>query len=224
EDGSIAGQVTGLDIDGDALSFAVDGAPANGTVTMNPDGSFSYTPAPNFNGTDSFTYTVSDGNGGTTTGTVSVNVAAVNDAPTTSGGTANGNEDTVVTGQLAATDVDGDALSFGLAPNGAPANGTVTVNPDGSYIYTPAANFNGTDSFTYTVSDGQGGTTTGSISITVDPANDAPTTSGATLAGQEDGSIAGQVTGLDIDGDALSFAVDGAPANGTVTMNPDGSF
>ncbi|MBN9497444.1 MAG: tandem-95 repeat protein [Alphaproteobacteria bacterium] len=224
EDGSIAGQVTGVDIDGDALSFAVDGAPANGTVTMNPDGSFSYTPAPNFNGTDSFTYMVSDGNGGTTTGTVSVNVAAVNDAPTTAGGTANGDEDSTVTGQLAATDVDGDALTFGLAQNGAPQHGTVTVNPDGSYTYTPAANFNGTDSFTYTVSDGNGGTTTGSISITVDPANDAPTTSGATLAGQEDGSIAGQVTGLDIDGDALSFAVDGAPSNGTVTMNPDGSF
>jgi large repetitive protein len=224
EDGSIAGQVTGYDADGDALSFAVDGAPANGTVTMNPDGSFSYTPAANFNGTDSFTYTVSDGNGGTTTGTVSVNVAAVNDAPTTSGGAANVAEDGSVTGQLAATDVDGDALSFGLAANGAPANGTVTVNPDGSYTYTPAANFNGTDSFTYTVSDGNGGVTTGSISITVDPANDAPTTSGASLAGQEDGSIAGQVTGLDIDGDALTFAVDGAPANGTVTMNPDGSF
>ncbi len=224
EDGTIAGQVTGHDVDGDALSFAVDGAPANGTVTMNPDGSFSYTPAANFNGTDSFTYTVSDGNGGTTTGTVSVNVAAVNDAPTTSGGTADVAEDGSVTGQLAATDVDGDALTFGLAQNGAPEHGTVTVNPDGSYTYTPAANFNGTDSFTYTVSDGQGGTATGSISVTVDPTNDAPTTSGATLAGQEDGTIAGQVTGHDVDGDALTFAVDGAPANGTVTMNPDGSF
>jgi VCBS repeat-containing protein len=224
EDGTITGQVTGHDVDGDALSFAVDGAPANGTVTMNPDGSFSYTPAANFNGTDSFTYTVSDGNGGTTTGTVSVNVAAVNDAPTTSGGTASGTEDGSVTGQLAATDVDGDALTFGLAQNGAPANGTVTVNPDGSYTYTPAANFNGTDSFTYTVSDGNGGVATGSISVTVDPTNDAPTTSGASLAGQEDGTIAGQVTGHDVDGDALTFAVAGAPANGTVTMNPDGSF
>ncbi len=224
EDGTIAGQVTGHDVDGDALTFAVDGAPANGTVTMNPDGSFSYTPAPNFNGTDLFTYTVSDGNGGTTTGTVSVNVAAVNDAPTTAGGTATGNEDTAITGQLAASDVDGDALTFGLAQNGGPAHGTVTVNPDGSYTYTPAANFNGTDSFTYTVSDGNGGVTTGSVSVTVDPVNDAPTTSGATLAGQEDGSIAGQVTGHDVDGDALTFALDGAPANGAVTFNPDGTF
>ncbi|MEA5501922.1 Ig-like domain-containing protein, partial [Halotia wernerae UHCC 0503] len=224
EDGSIAGQVTGLDIDGDALTFAVDGAPANGTVTMNPDGSFSYTPAANFNGTDSFTYTVSDANGGTTTGTVSVNVAAVNDAPTTSGGAANVAEDGSVTGQLSGSDVDGDTITFGLAENGAPANGNVTINPDGSYSYTPNPNFAGTDSFTYSISDGNGGTALGTISVTVTNSNDAPTTSGASLAGQEDGTIAGQVTGHDADGDALTFAVDGAPANGSVTMNPDGSF
>jgi large repetitive protein len=224
EDGSIAGQVTGADVDGNTLSYALDGAPANGTVTMNPNGTFSYVPAANFNGTDTFTYTVSDGQGGTTTGTVSVNVAAVNDAPTTSGGAATGAEDGTVTGTLTGSDVDGDTLSFGLAPNGAPANGTVTINPNGTYSYTPAANFNGTDSFTYAISDGQGGTTLGTISVTVSPTNDAPTTSGATVAGQEDGSIAGQVTGSDIDGNTLSYALDGAPANGTVTMNPNGTF
>ena len=104
---------------------------------MNPDGSYSYTPAANFNGTDSFTYTVSDGKGGTTTGTISVDVAAVNDTPTTSGGAASGNEDAPIIGQLAATDPDGDALSYSIAPNGAPAHGTVTLNLDGSYTYTP---------------------------------------------------------------------------------------
>jgi len=224
EDGSIAGQVTGVDIDGDALSFAVDGAPANGTVTMNPDGC--YTPAPNFNGTDSFTYTVSDGNGGTTTGTVSVNVAAVNDAPVAANTTASGAEDNVVTGQLTATDVDGDALTFGLAPNGGPANGTVTVNPDGSYTYTPVANFNGTDSFTYTVSDGNGGTSTGTISVDVAAVNDAPVTADVTVPGSEDNTIAGQLAATDVDGDALTYALapNGGPANGVVTVNPDGSY
>ncbi|MFM7345922.1 MAG: Ig-like domain-containing protein, partial [Tagaea sp.] len=72
----------------------------------------------------------------------------MNDAPTTTGGTAAGNEDTVVTGQLTGADVDGNPLSFALVPSGAPANGTVTVNPNGTYSYTPNANFNGTDSFT----------------------------------------------------------------------------
>jgi VCBS repeat-containing protein len=141
---------------------------------MNPDGSFSYTPAANFNGTDSFTYTVSDGNGGTTTGTVSVNVAAVNDGPVAANATASGTEDNVVTGQLTATDIDGDTLTFALADNGGPAHGSVTVNPDGSYTYTPNADWAGTDSFTYQVSDGNGGVTTATVSVDVAPVADVP--------------------------------------------------
>ncbi|MFM7345921.1 MAG: tandem-95 repeat protein [Tagaea sp.] len=226
EDTVIAGQLSATDANGDPLTYALaaNGGPANGTVTINPNGTYSYTPNANFNGTDTFTYTVSDGRGGTDTATVTLNVAAVNDAPTTAGGTAAGNEDTVVTGQLTGADVDGNALSFALVPSGAPANGTVTVNPNGTYSYTPNANFNGTDSFTYRVSDGQGGTTTGTISINVSPVNDAPTTSGATVSGQEDGSIAGQVTGADVGGNPLIFALGQGPANGSVTMNPNGTF
>jgi large repetitive protein len=226
EDTATTGQLQAQDPNGDPLTFSIaqNGGPAHGTVTINPNGSYTYTPAANYNGADSFTYTVSDGNGGTATGTIVVNVASVNDAPTTAGGTASGNEDTVVTGALSAADIDGGTLSFALAPSGAPANGSVTINPNGTYSYTPAANFNGTDSFTYRVSDGQGGTVTGTVSIVVSPTNDAPVTSGATVAGQEDGSIAGQVTGTDVDGNALSFALGQGPANGSVTMNPDGTF
>ena len=110
-----------------------------------------------------------------------------------SGGSALATEDTVVTGQIAASDVDGDVLTFGLASNGSPAHGTVTVNPDGSYSYTPAANFNGTDSFTYTVSDGKGGTTSGTISVNVGAVNDGPTTSGGTASGAEDTIVTGQI-------------------------------
>ncbi|MBI1244082.1 MAG: tandem-95 repeat protein, partial [Alphaproteobacteria bacterium] len=228
EDGAINGRIVASDPDGDALTYAIpqDGGPAHGTVALNPDGSYSYTPAANFNGTDSFTYTVSDGNGGVTTGTVQVSVAAVNDAPTTSGGTASGNEDTPITGQIAASDVDGDALTFGLAQNGGPAHGSVTVNPDGSYTYTPSANYNGTDSFTYTVADGNGGTTTGTVSIDVAAVNDAPTTTGGTATGNEDTPITGQIAASDVDGDALTFglAQNGGPAHGSVTVNPDGSY
>ena len=69
------------DVDGDALVATGGASPSNGTLTLNPDGSFTYTPAPNFHGTDSFTYTASDGNGGTATATVTINVTSVNDAP-----------------------------------------------------------------------------------------------------------------------------------------------
>ena len=228
EDAPITGQLAGADVDGDALSFSVpvSGAPQHGSVTVAADGSYTYTPNANFNGTDSFTYTVSDGKGGTTTGTINIDVASVNDGPTTSGGTASGVEDNVVTGQIAASDVDGDALTFGLASNGGPAHGAVTVNPDGSYSYTPAANFNGTDSFTYTVSDGKGGTTTGTIAVNVAAVNDGPTTSGGAASGNEDTAISGHLIAADIDGDTLSFSVpvSGAPQHGSVTVAADGSY
>ncbi len=226
EDGTVTGQIVASDVDGDTLSYSVpaNGAPANGTVSIAADGSYTYTPNANFNGTDSFTYTVSDGKGGTTTGTISVSVGAVNDGPATAGGTASGTEDGTVTGQLSASDVEGDALTFGLAANGGPANGTVTVNSDGSYSYTPAANFNGTDSFTYTVSDGNGGTTTGTITVDVGAVNDTPVGADAAAAGEEDTAIAGQLAATDVDGDALAYSLDNGPANGSVTLNLDGSY
>ena len=228
EDTPIIGQLAGADVDGDALSFSVpvSGAPQHGSVTVAADGSYTYTPSANFNGTDSFTYTVSDGKGGTTTGTINIDVASVNDGPTTSGGTASGAEDNVVTGQIAASDVDGDALTFGLASNGGPAHGAVTVNPDGSYSYTPTANYNGADSFTYTVSDGKGGTTTGTIVVDVAAVNDGPTTAGGAASGSEDATISGQLIAADVDGDALSFSVpvSGAPQHGSVTVAADGSY
>ncbi|MBL8808478.1 MAG: tandem-95 repeat protein, partial [Rhodospirillales bacterium] len=228
EDTQIVGQLQASDADGDALSYALaeDGAPQHGSITLNLDGSYTYTPAANFNGTDSFTYTVSDGKGGFATATVALDVAAVNDAPTTAGGMASVTEDTVVTGQIAATDVEGDALTFGLAPNGGPVNGTVTVNPDGSYSYTPAADFNGTDTFTYTVSDGNGGTTTGTITVDVAAVNDGPTTTDGTASSAEDTVVTGQIVASDVDGDTLSYAIaqDGGPQHGAVTINPDGSY
>ncbi|MBI3506641.1 MAG: tandem-95 repeat protein, partial [Proteobacteria bacterium] len=228
EDNSVSGRVVATDVDGDALTFSVpaNGGPAHGTVTMNADGTFNYVPAANFNGTDTFTYQVSDGKGGITTAQVSVNVAAVNDAPTTAGAAASGNEDTQISGRVVANDVDGDTLSFAVPSNGGPAHGTVAMNADGSYTYTPAANFNGSDSFTYTVSDGKGGTTTGTVQVSVASVNDAPTTTGGTASGNEDTPITGRLVGADVDGDALTFSVpaQGAPQHGTVTVASDGSY
>ncbi|WP_157888301.1 Ig-like domain-containing protein, partial [Neptunicoccus sediminis] len=106
----------------------------------------------------------SDGNGGTDTQTVTVTVDAVNDAPVAQAGTASGDEDTVISGRVAASDVDGDTLTFALATDG--ANGAVTMAADGSYSYTPDGDFNGSDSFTYTVSDGNGGTDAQTVTIT----------------------------------------------------------
>ena len=145
---------------------------ANGTVTF-AGGSVTYTPNANFNGSDSFTYTVSDGNGGTDTATVNVTVNPVNDAPVANNDSATTDEDTPVTVNVVAndTDVEGDTLTVSAVTQG--ANGTVTF-AGGCVTYTPNGNFNGSDSFTYTVSDGNGGTDTATVNVTVNPVNDAP--------------------------------------------------
>jgi hypothetical protein len=134
---------------------------------VNPNGSFTYTPDDDFNGTDSFSYTVSDGNGGTDTATVTATVTPVNDAPVAVDEAVTVAEDsgaTVINVLGNDTDVDGDTLTFDGFTQA--TNGTVSLN-NGVLTYAPNANFNGTDSFTYFVSDGNGGTDTGQVSITV---------------------------------------------------------
>jgi VCBS repeat-containing protein len=212
------------DVDGDAVAYAKAGDPSHGTVVVNPNGSYTYTPAANYNGTDSFSYTVSDTNGGSNTYTVSITVTPVNDAPTAAGASIGTAEDTVKSGTLpAASDVDGDTVTYAKA--GDPVHGTVVVNPNGSYTYTPAANYNGTDSFTYTVSDANGGNNTYTVSITVTPVNDAPTAAGASIGTAEDTVKSGTLPAAsDVDGDTVTYAKAGDPAHGTVVVNPDGSY
>src|SRR5204862_110094 len=151
--------------------------PANGTLALNQDGSFTYTPASNFNGADSFTYKTNDGTVNSNVATVSITVAAVNDAPVAVNDSYTATEDTALTiappGVLGNdTDVDGNPLTATVVT--LPAHGTVTLNANGSVTYTPAANFNGSDSFTYKANDGTVDSNVATVSITVAAVNDAP--------------------------------------------------
>ncbi|WP_188008267.1 Ig-like domain-containing protein [Photobacterium damselae] len=222
EDTAVTGQLTATDVDGDSLTFKPGADPTNGQVTVNPDGSWEYVPNPDFNGEDSFTVVVDDGNGGSDTITVTVNVTPVNDAPVGENVTAETQEDTAVTGQLTATDVDGDNLTF--KPGSDPTNGSVTVNPDGSWEYVPNTDFNGEDSFTVVVDDGNGGTDTITVTVNVTPINDAPVGEDVTAETQEETAVTGQLTATDLDGDNLTFKPGTNPENGNVTVNPDGSW
>ncbi len=175
EDQAITGVIAATDAQGDTLSFAVQTGPANGTLTVDANtGSYSYQGAADWNGADQFTVAVSDGRGGITTQAIAVNIAAVNDAPTTSAATASGNEDQVITGTVQATDVDGDALNFAVATG--PANGTLTVDADtGAYSYQGVANWSGSDQFTVAVSDGNGASAMQTVAVNVAAVADAPT-------------------------------------------------
>src|SRR5439155_1608273 len=146
------------DVDGDPLTAILVTSPAHGTLNLNSDGSFTYTPALNYNGPDSFTYKENDGEHVCTTNTTaSLTVTQVTDAPGTSGGVVDYDSFTTPDGTTLSTvvpytplfrsDVDGDPLTAILVTS--PAHGTLNLNSDGSFTYTPALNYNGPDSFTY---------------------------------------------------------------------------
>ncbi|WP_274020181.1 tandem-95 repeat protein, partial [Vibrio parahaemolyticus] len=155
------------------VSLDTNNGPANGTVSVNPDGSVTYTPNDNYHGTDSFTYIVTSGGVSEST-TVSVDVTPVNDAPVAKDDIATTQEDTAVTIDVLPndSDVDGDKLSIESA-SVPKEQGTVEV-VDGKLVFTPAENFNGDAEITYTVTDGQL-TDEAKVTVTVNPVNDAPT-------------------------------------------------
>ncbi|HHG3068625.1 TPA: tandem-95 repeat protein [Vibrio parahaemolyticus] len=169
-------QVLGNDTfegDDQVVSLDTNNGPANGTVSVNPDGSVTYTPNDNYHGTDSFTYIVTSGGVSEST-TVSVDVTPVNDAPVAKDDIATTQEDTAVTIDVLPndSDVDGDKLSIESA-SVPKEQGTVEV-VDGKLVFTPAENFNGDAEITYTVTDGQL-TDEAKVTVTVNPVNDAPT-------------------------------------------------
>ncbi len=159
--------------DGKVVSLDINNGPANGTVSVNPDGSVTYTPNDNYVGKDTFTYVVTSGGVSEST-TVNVDVTPVNDAPVAKDDTAITDEDTPVTIDVLPndTDVDGDKLSIESA-SVPKEQGTVEV-VNGKLVFTPAENFNGHAEITYTVTDGQL-TDAAKVTVTVNPVNDAPT-------------------------------------------------
>ena len=198
---------------------------ANGTVTFLANGTVTYTPNANFNGTDSFTYSITSG-GVTETATATVTVNAVNDPTNITGGTSGtGNEDTTLTGTLTATDVDGlsDGTVFTVTTNA--TNGTASINPaTGLWSYIPNADYNGTDSFTVTLTDDAGNSTTQVISMAVTPVNDAPTVTantGSTVAeGGTDTINSSELAVTDIEQPAvqLTYSIGTGPAYGRLEL------
>ncbi len=162
------------------LTTQLVNGPSKGTLSLNSDGSFTYTPNSNANGTDTFTYRACD-NGipslCSDAATVTINVNPVNDPPVAGNNQATIDEDTPkdITVLNNDSDPDGDRLTITKVSN--PGNGTATINQDGTVHYVPNANFNGSDKFTYTVSDGNGGTDNATVTVFIRPVNDVPVNS-----------------------------------------------
>jgi CshA-type fibril repeat protein len=195
---------------GSDLTLTGHGQPSHGLVKIPADGSFSYGAEKGYSGPDSFTYTAKDGSGATVTATVRLTVlpTATTDAVTATAGS-------TTTGNVLAND-----LGTGLTVTGssAPAHGSATVRPDGSYSYTPAAGFSGTDSFTYTVTDGSGGTDTVTVTVQVAPAAQDDTVQVAAGGTATAGTRANGVLGND-SGTGLTVASNTSPSHGALTLD-----
>lgn len=215
--------VLGGDKDADNAGLTVTGstAPAHGGVTMGADGSFTYSPDVNFHGTDTFDYTVSDGTL-TDTGTVTITVTSVPDAPLPASDTTTTNEDTPVAIDVLANDTDGDNDPLTVTGYTQPDNGSVVDN-NGTLTYSPDADFHGTDTFSYAITDGNT-TASATVTVTVTVTAVDPPPGDATFTVNGRNTNTGVVTGLvDVpNGDGLTYAL-GAPldpAIGAVAVNP----
>jgi VCBS repeat-containing protein len=223
--------VLGNDTDpnGEALTATLVTGPAHGTVTLRPDGSYTYAPAADYNGPDSFTYTATDEASTSNSATVDISVNPVDDAPAAAGDSASVAEDETLT--VAApgvlrndTDKEGDPLTAALVTG--PAHGTITLNADGSYTYIPAADYNGADSFTYTANAGAAASNTATVDITVNPVGDPPVgTDDVTSLDEDAGATAVDVLAndTDVDGGRIAIVSVTQPANGTVAITGGGT-
>jgi len=175
EDTAITIPVLGNDTDPDNDPLTVISATApNGTVVINPNGTISYTPNANYNGPDMITYTVRDPAGNTDTATVAVTVTPVADAPEANPDTATTPQGAPVTIPVLANDTDPDGTLPTLLGTPTSPNGTVTVNTNGTIVFTPTPGFTGPATISYTITDPTGLTDTSTVTVNVTPNGAAP--------------------------------------------------
>jgi cysteine-rich repeat protein len=214
EDTAVAITVSPEDANGDALEITFT-APSNGSLA-GTGASVMYTPKANFAGEETFKVTVSDGQA-TTIATITVTVQPVNDSPVAGNDTATTDENTPLTiaaSPLLANDSDVDGQTLTITAVSGAVSGTVALSGT-NVVFTPEADFSGSASFQYTVSDGTL-TATATVTVTVNPVNDAPVATNVTVTTASNTSVAITLTATDVEGGALTFATT-VPAHGALS-------
>jgi len=227
EDTALSGQLTAADADADELAFSLaeDGAPLHGTLALRSDGTFTYVPNPDYAGDDRFTYVVDDGQGGTASATVRLDVTPVDDAPVVGAPLFSVNEDgTLVLSEArlleGASDVDSETLHVeDLVVDG--GIGTLTDNADGTWTFAPPADWNGELSLAYKVSDGATATAA-TAAVTVLSIADTPVLAISDVAGGEDAAIALDIS-ADVPGaeDVAEITISGVPEGAALSAGAD---
>ncbi|MFT5578153.1 MAG: VCBS repeat-containing protein, partial [Paraglaciecola psychrophila] len=230
EDTTTAGTVTFTDtVDGfSTANFSINSVAGNGTAAIDAAGNWTYTPAANYNGSDSFTVQVTDDDGNVETQVISITVTQVNDAGNFTGNTtATTNEDTATAGTVTFADALDGFTTANFSINSVASNGAAAIDAAGNWTYTPTTNYNGSDSFTVQVTDDDGNVETQVISITVNQISDAGSFAGTTSATtNEDTATAGTVTFVDtIDGfSTANFSINSAASNGSAAIDAAGNW
>lgn len=215
----LAFTVSAADVDGDPVSLSAAGLPEGASFTP-ATGAFAWTPSFSQAGQYTLTFTASDGRGGQDSRSVVVNVANVNRPPAASADEVAVDEDTSVRITLGGSDPDGDALTYRVVSG--PAHGTLAgTAPD--LTYTPDPSFNGTDSFTYTVSDGHLSSAVTTVTLRVSPVNDPPQAFDQRVTVPANGCVEVRLHASDVEGDALSYSLVSSPSHGVLGPLVDGS-
>ena len=214
------GTLNATDADGDEIIYTMDHQASNGTVTINQNGIYTYASNKNFTGNDSFTYKTNDIYGDSNIATVKINVHQVNHAPISNNSTFDIEINNNLTAELKATDADGDPITYNLLNN----TYSITLNPNGTFSYTPADGFIGNDTFTYTVKDWKETGNNATVQINVHPVNHAPVANDNNITMNKNENIIGNLTATDEDGDPISYNLKDKPDHGKLDLNSDGSF
>jgi len=215
EDAAQPVTLSGSDVEGDPLAFSIVTGPSHG-VLSGAAPSLIYTPAADYNGNDSFTFTANDGLADSQVAIVTIEITPVNDAPAAAGQSVTTAEDGARSVTLTASDVDGDPLIFSIVAG--PSHGVLSGAAP-NLTYTPAANYNGSDSFTFRVNDGTVDSNVATVSITITALNDAPVAQNGTASVFSGGSVTGTLVAGDIDSPSLSYALVANGTKGSAVVN-----
>lgn len=229
EDSSVTGSVALNDFDADdePLQWMIWLQPVNGDIIWNqPTGVFTYTPDPNFSGTDQVTYFMLDPCGETSLAILYFTVIEVNDPPVVENDSESMDEDSSITSSVAGndSDIDSETLEYTLITG--PLNGELTLNLDGSYTYVPNENFFGQEIIDYSVSDLEGATVDGTLTITVNPINDLPIVEDELFEIDEDTELLADVSfnDSDVENASLNYTFNPSETSGQFISSANGDF
>lgn len=227
EDSTLALTLTGDDVDGDSLAFEIVGVPTLGKIEYvhaeSGGAAYVYTPDPNVFGVDSFSFTAFDGTDHSAPASVQIVVKPVNDLPVALPGAAVTDEDVSVDLTLEGDDVEHDPLTWQIVIP--PLHGSLTpTDPDGNgphFNYQPTENYNGTDSFAFTVADAEGSGSEAAFALVVRAVNDVPVAKPQSITTDRNVSASFTLDATDADGDALVFDIVAGPTNGSLASDTD---